>query len=477
MPRFEVIRQELDGEIGSPLLVYQNVRNLFSESLLLECLEYKDSEKTRSFICADPIYSLTVRDSEAQIEGGPIPREVQSSASLVETFESFLASVEISSGDPSGIGVFGYCGYDAIPFLENIDFRSRGGSVAAIPSLKYSLYRHVFIFDHTSHKVELITTNPEGTPADRAQITRLLETVVLKRPLQFPFTTVGDESCRHDDSQFLDIIERAKKHIKRGDIFQVVLSRQFSQGYSGDEFSVYRALRKINPSPFLFFYDYGEYSLFGSSPEAQLLVKDGKARMFPIAGTYRRGATEAEDLQAEEALSNDPKETSEHVMLVDLARNDLGRSCKDVKLLRFRETERYSHVIHLVSVVEAALRETASAFRIFADTFPAGTLSGAPKHRAMQIIDEFEPASRGVYGGSIGFFSLAGECTQAIFIRSFLAQNRTLTFQAGAGIVDSSVPASELQEVTNKLAALRKAIQTANELAAPGFGMEVRLNG
>lgn len=476
MPKFIVDRHVLDGEIGSPLLVYQNARNLFSESLLLECLEYKDSEKTRSYICADPLYSLTVRKDGAIIESPDCPPAKFPIDDLVKEFERFLGSIEISASERAGVGVFGYCGYDAIPKLENIEFKHRDEGRSTPPVLRYALYRYVFVFDHTSHRVELITTRLAGTPEDTEGKQRLIDSVTLKRPLQFPFAPVGDEQCLHDDAQFLDIITRAKAHIKRGDVFQIVLSRQFSQAYRGDEFAVYRALRRINPSPFLFFFDYGSYSMFGSSPEAQLLVKDGAARMFPIAGTYRRGATEAEDLLAEDGLRNDPKENSEHVMLVDLARNDLGRSCRDVKVLRFRETERYSHVIHLVSVVEASLRDNASAFRIFSDTFPAGTLSGAPKHRAMQLIDEFEPVSRGVYGGSIGFFALDGQCTQAIFIRSFLACDRKLFFQAGAGIVDSSVPESELQEVANKLAALRKAIHEATSQANTNQSKEVAKN-
>ena len=256
-------------------------------------------------------------------------------------------------------------------------------------------------------------------------------------------------------------MDSAKSHIRRGDVFQVVISRQFRQAYKGDEFEVYRALRKINPSPFLFFFDYGSYSLFGSSPEAQLIVRDGRAKMFPIAGTCPRGATPEEDDRFEAALTADPKENSEHVMLVDLARNDLGRSCSEVEVLRFREAERYSHVMHLVSCVGARV-DGATAFEVFRDTFPAGTLSGAPKYRAMQIIDELEPVARMTYGGSLGFFSLNGDCIQAIIIRSFLTHGGELISQAGAGIVSGSVPEMELTEVKNKLGALRGAVDHAH---------------
>lgn len=470
MPKYQVEEIDLDGDIGSPLSIYQHVRNIFPESLLLECLEYKDTDKTRSFICADPIFSFRVTAGVATVEqAGAEPQRV-SVSDIVKQFQDFIDSIEIDQADYPDAGLFGFTGYDSIPHFEDIEFRSKPN--AGGPEFYYALYRFVFIFDHTTHKARLIHLVPDGgVSADARSAQQLVEEVSFRRPTRFRFSTDGEEACSLTDSQFLAAVARAKQHITRGDVFQLVVSRQFSQAYLGDEFEVYRALRRINPSPFLFFFDYGSFSLFGSSPEAQLIVKDGKAKMFPIAGTYRRGTSAQEDAMLAQRLMEDPKENAEHVMLVDLARNDLGRSCERVNVLRFRETELYSHVIHLVSVVESELKVGTPAIQVLADTFPAGTLSGAPKFRAMQLIDELEPVSRNLYGGCVGFISLKGACTQAIIIRSFLARNRTLMFQAGAGIVDSSVPESELNEITNKLAALRRAIEAADSKVSVDEGV------
>ena len=281
---------------------------------------------------------------------------------------------------------------------------------------------------------------------------------------RFSFEPIGEEEKNMPDERYLEMVRTGKEHCQRGNVFQVVLSRRFSQAFQGDEFNVYRALRSINPSPYLFFFDYGSYRLFGSSPEAQLVSNGHRARIHPIAGTFRRTGDDTKDAEAARELAADPKENAEHVMLVDLARNDLGRNAETVEVTQLREVQFFSHVIHLVSTVEGDLPADTNPVRLLADTFPAGTLSGAPKVRALQIIDKEEPTRRTYYGGAIGQFGLDGEVNHAIMIRSFLSRNNILHFQAGAGIVVDSVPAKELAEVDNKLAALRKAIQAAKEI-------------
>jgi len=247
----------------------------------------------------------------------------------------------------------------------------------------------------------------------------------------------------------------------RGDVFQIVLSRRFEQPFTGDELNVYRALRSINPSPYLFFFDYGDYKLMGSSPEAQIIIKNGKAVVHPIAGTFKRTGDDETDKKEADRLLLDAKENAEHVMLVDLARNDLSRLCDDVKVEHYREVQYFSHVIHLVSEVSGSVRPGTNPFELLAKTFPAGTLSGAPKIKAMQLIDAFEPTARGSYGGGIGFVGFDGSCNHAIMIRTFLSKQNTLVYQAGAGVVAASKPENELQEVNNKLGALKKAIEFA----------------
>ncbi len=292
-----------------------------------------------------------------------------------------------------------------------------------------------------------------------------MDIITYRRAPEYEFARVGEEKANISDEDFAETVRTCQKHIRRGDVYQIVPSRKFVQPFRGDEFQVYRALRCINPSPFLFFFDYGNFALFGSSPEAQLLIRDRIATLHPIAGTYPRGANKTEDREFAEKLQNDPKESAEHVMLVDLARNDLNRNCSGVGVESFKQVEFYSHVIHLVSKVSGELAGSTSAAEILSDTFPAGTLSGAPKYKAMQILNDLEPSGRSFYGGSVGFLDLNGDCTQAIMIRSFLARKRKLIFQAGAGIVSDSDPLKETEEVRNKLGALRRAIEMAEALS------------
>lgn len=461
---------ETNADDKTPVSLYANLRQMFPETLLLECVEARSLETAASYICADPIARFSVKNGAVVIEQrgrkkAEIPLE--NSTALVRAFTDFQNSIRVEGSGAAQtdlLGLFGYVGFSAIPFLEDIQFPKQPRVDEQIPALQFALYRYVLRFDHYRHTLTAIQLSESGEKS--TNLRELLTKITAKRAPEFPFRTTSSEISETSDADFAELVEICQRHIQRGDVFQIVPSRKFVQDFGGDEFQVYRALRRINPSPFLFFYDYGGFSLFGSSPEAQLIVKNNAATVHPIAGTYPRGANEAEDKEFAEKLLNDAKETAEHVMLVDLARNDVGRHCESVKVEKFKEIELYSHVIHLVSRVTGKLRPDANAFQVFADTFPAGTLSGAPKYRAMQILNRIESSARSFYGGSVGFFGLDGKsCTQAIMIRSFLAKNRKLIFQAGAGIVADSVPKTETAEVKNKLAALRRALETAKKLS------------
>ena len=461
----EIITTNADDK--TPVALYANLRQIFPETLLLECVEARSLETAASYLCADPIARFAIKNGAAVVEQrGRKSAEIKidNTETLMRAFDDFQHSIKIENRSETQedlVGLFGYVGFSAIPLLEDIKFSQNPSARETIPDLQFALYRYVFRFDHYRHTLTALRLVDDDKSV--LNLSELLTRISARRAIEFPFRARGGELSEMTDNEYAKIIRTCQKHIQRGDVFQIVPSRKFVQNYSGDEFQVYRALRRINPSPFLFFYDYGGFSLFGSSPEAQLIIKNQTATLHPIAGTYPRGINPAEDLEFAQNLQNDPKENAEHTMLVDLARNDLGRHCRQIKVEKFKQIELYSHVIHLVSKVTGKLNDSTDAFRVLADTFPAGTLSGAPKYRALQILNEIEPSARSFYGGSVGFFGLDGSCTQAIMIRSFLAKNRRLVFQAGAGIVADSVPETETAEVRNKLAALRRAILAAEE--------------
>jgi len=323
------------------------------------------------------------------------------------------------------------------------------------------LYQYVIAFNHFKDEIFICENKLNGL---ESEYSALLSFIKSKDVPQYPFVMKGSESSNQTNEEFKEAVEKGIQHCMRGDVFQIVLSRRFQQSFQGDEFNVYRTLRNINPSPYLFFFDYGDYKLMGSSPEAQIVIQKGKAVVHPIAGTFKRSGDEETDALMTQKLLDDPKENAEHVMLVDLARNDLSRVCSEVKVKQYRQVHYYSHVIHLVSEVEGKVSPGSNPFHLIAKTFPAGTLSGAPKFKAMQIIDAMEPTQRSYYGGCIGFVGFNGNCNQAIMIRTFLSQHNTLTYQAGAGVVAASVPENELQEVNNKLNALKTAIQLAEKI-------------
>jgi anthranilate synthase component 1 len=360
-------------------------------------------------------------------------------------------------------GLFGYMGYDAVQYFEDIVFSKDKKDEYSIPDIVYSVFRNIIAIDHFKNEVHIFDHQPEGV-ASESNLEEITDLVKSKNFPDYKFQWKNDENSNVTDDVFLNIVKMGKDHCFRGDVFQIVLSRRFNSGFYGDEFNVYRALRSVNPSPYLFYFDYGSFKIFGSSPEAQIVIKDDQAIIYPIAGTFRRTGNDEADAELAKKLSEDEKETSEHVMLVDLARNDLSRNGSDVHVETFKEIQYYSHVIHLVSKVVGQLEKNANTIQMVADTFPAGTLSGAPKHEAMKLIDKYENTRRGYYGGAIGFLGFNGEFNHAIMIRSFLSKNNRLFYQAGAGVVAKSVEENELQEVNNKLAALRTAIEMADKM-------------
>lgn len=454
----------------TPVSLFSNLRRRYPGSILLESSDYRGSENSFSYIGIEPIARCEILENSFVAEFPDGTREEQKLAAYGEAttlLRSFVQRFDLQPERPlpAGVlsGLFGYISYAAIEKFEDIAFSGVEDPEQRIPLLRYTLFRRVIAINHFKSELHLLTHHFQGAPsASELDLEELCRGSV---PPLAPFHLTGNEESNLTDEQHQQLVLRCKQHIFRGDVFQIVPSRKFSQTFSGDDFQVYRSLRSLNPSPFLFYYDCGEFALFGSSPEAQLVVKGGKASIFPIAGTYARTGNDAEDAAAAARLRDDPKESSEHVMLVDLARNDLSIWCHPVAVERFKEIEFYSHVIHLVSRVSGALSSSTSPLDVLTATFPAGTLSGAPKHMAMRLLDTYEPTRRTFYGGAIGFIGFNGETVHAILIRSFMSKHGKLHFQAGSGIVADSDPQTEVQEVRNKLAALRAALRKAEEVS------------
>jgi anthranilate synthase component 1 len=448
----------------TPVSAYLKLRDVFPHSLLLESSDYHANNNDFSYICCNPIASIELKNgvlSTHYPDGSSTVEQAETSMDIPERIHQFSQQFDSERFPFKFIsnGIFGYVAHDAVDRFENIDLnKAKPGQ--DIPDIYYAVYQNIIAISLFNHEAHLFSHVYEGEH-NLGEIEMLLNA---KNSSHFNFEKVGDKTSNLTDEQFIDFVKKGKEHCFRGDVFQLVLSRRFSQGFKGDEFNVYRTLRSINPSPYLFFFDYGDFKIFGSSPEAQLIVQEGKAEIHPIAGTFRRTGDDEKDALAAGELAKDPKENSEHVMLVDLARNDLSRNGSEVAVEKNREIQFYSHVIHLVSKVTCTMKKAAKTFRVVADTFPAGTLSGAPKHKALQLIDRYETTQRNFYGGAIGYMDFHGNFNHAIIIRSFLSKNHQLHYQAGAGIVADSVPESELQEVYNKLGALDKALTLAENV-------------
>lgn len=476
--RIRTTVRKMAADLYTPVGIYLRLRDKFRDTILLESADHHSAENSFSFIGINAIGGIEI-GADHQVEYKyPLQKEVRVTMdghSVQDLIWEYMNGYTLEKGEKEARfaqGLFGYTAYDAIPYFEKIEFRKRPyhelpeqsiykSTEETIPVLRYRLYQFVIAIDHFRDQLYLLENKIEGLEGD----SQYLENLIHGRDLpQFPFQTTAEETSNLTDDEYLEMVRKGIAHCYRGDVFQIVLSRRFQQTFRGDEFNVYRALRMVNPSPYLFYFDYGEYKLMGSSPESQLIVSNGKATVHPIAGTFKRTGDDALDRKEAERLLQDPKENAEHVMLVDLARNDLSRICDHVSVAQYRGVKYYSHVIHLVSEVVASVKQGENPFKIMAKTFPAGTLSGAPKYKAMQLIDQYEKTPRSFYGGAIGFVGFDGSCNQAILIRSFLSKNNTLYCQAGAGVVASSVPESELQEVNNKLGALKKAIEYANQI-------------
>ncbi|MEM6263831.1 MAG: anthranilate synthase component I family protein [Bacteroidota bacterium] len=463
---FELNHLRMLADTLTPVSLYLKLRDQFANTVLLESSDYHGNDNSYSYLAFESLAEFRVEGDvifqqlpgkvETHTTLGPVP-------DLAHQLGVFLKTFDVPNLDLPflHVGVFGYQTYDTVRYYEEVEIQGSSTPEREIPEVMYRLYRYLLVVDHFKNELHLLELLGAGEGSNLARIKSLIAN---QNVPAFQFERTGEERTNIEDDAFLEILQKGKDHCQRGDVFQIVLSRQYQQQFLGDEFNVYRCLRSINPSPYLFYCDYGRFKIFGSSPEAQLIIQGGKATIHPIAGTFRRTCNDESDKELAQALFDDPKENSEHIMLVDLARNDLSRNGQSVKVETFKEIQFYSHVIHLVSKVTGELSPEADPMKVVGDTFPAGTLSGAPKHMAMQLIDRYENQNRGFYGGAIGAIGLDGSFNHAIMIRSFMSKNNTLYYQAGAGVVARSVPEKELQEVHNKLGALRKAMEVAETL-------------
>ncbi|MDP5158949.1 MAG: anthranilate synthase component I family protein [Flaviramulus sp.] len=450
----------------TPVSVYYKIRDKYPNSILLESGDYHRSHKNFSYICFNPIASIKIQNEmikQTFPDGSVTNLNITKDINVADEIHQFTKRFDVNSDANFKFinnGIFGYTAYDAVRYFEDIQITKKDNSVI-IPEVYYAVYKNIIAINHFKNEAYIFAHCYEDTENNIDTIDKLIN---VQNFASFHFNSKGDIHSNLTDNEFKEHVELARKHCNRGDVFQLVLSRRFSQAFTGDDFNVYRALRSINPSPYLFYFDYGDFKIFGSSPEAQLIVSDGLAEIHPIAGTFKRSGDEQKDEELAEKLKKDDKENAEHVMLVDLARNDLSRHGSQVKVVTYREVQFFSHVIHLVSKVTGHKHKTTSTMQVVADTFPAGTLSGAPKHRAMQLIEQYEKTSRGYYGGAIGFMDFEGNFNHAIMIRTFLSKDYKLNWQAGAGLVSKSNQENELQEVYNKLGALTKAIKLAEDI-------------
>lgn len=455
------------SDLFTPVGIYLRLRDKFRDTVLLESAGNQNSENNFSYIAVNAIAGIEISNqNEAEIKF-PLEnpekiklKEVKLTDLLYSFSKNFNCEIPNHPLGKTAQGLFGYTAYDAVPFFENIEFKEKTDR-NQIPLLRYRLYQYVIAINHFNDEMFLIENQISGLKSDSLELQNI---IYQKNAPVFPFKTIEEETSNLSDAEYKNLVEKAQYHCYRGDVFQLVLSRRFEQKFRGDDFNVYRALRNINPSPYLFYFDYGDYKLMGSSPESQLIINNYKAVIHPIAGTFARTGDTETDLASAENLKKDAKENAEHTMLVDLARNDLSIYGRNTTVTKLKEIHFFSHVIHLVSEVTADLAEEQNPFEVIAATFPQGTLSGAPKYRAMQLIDEYEKSPRSYYGGCIGFVGFDGSCNQAIMIRTFLSKNNTLFYQAGAGIVAKSSPENELQEVNNKLNALKSAIRKAEKI-------------
>ena len=458
------------ADLYTPVGVYMRLRDIYPQSALMESSDYHGTENSRSFIGVHPIASIAVGHGvvtatypDGRMEEKELPafgegKGEECKLAISKAFNDFIQAFHVEGEGSDCCGLYGFTTFNTVRYFENIPVKDTTMEKNDAPDIYYIMYKNIIVFDHFNNTMQLITLGEE------AELDALMKAINKANVKPYDFHPVGETTSTLTDEEHKANIRRCIQHCLRGDVFQIVVSRRFVQKYEGDDFKLYRALRSINPSPYLFYFDFGGFRIFGSSPETHNRIVGDNAFIDPIAGTTKRTGNMEQDRKAAEFLRNDPKENAEHVMLVDLARNDLSRNCHGVKVDFYKDMQFYSHVIHLVSRVSGTLDEQADHIKAFIDTFPAGTLSGAPKVRAMQIISELEPHNRGAYGGCIGFIGLNGDLNQAIVIRTFISRNGELWFQAGSGVVAKSNDQYELEECNNKLGALTKAIHIAEEL-------------
>lgn len=457
--KITTITKTLPADLQTPVGIYLKIRDLYPQSALLESSDYHTTQNSFSFIGVEPMAHFTVKQGTiccGYPDGKEIRTEIIPAVDVVQTLKEFIASFQTAPNLTGINGFLGFTAYDAVQYFETVKIQPKEAIFSEIPDMKYILYRYIIVVNHFRNQMTVVENIREG---ENSRMESLLDVIRNNNVAQYGFQPLDDITSPITDEEYMDMVRQGIKHTKRGDVFQIVLSRRFSRGFQGDDFNVYRSLRCVNPSPYLFYFDFGNFRIFGSSPETHLRVSGGKAYIDPIAGTFKRTGDDVRDSELARQLLTDEKENAEHIMLVDLARNDLSRGAGRVRIEFLRQIQYYSHVIHMVSRVSAEVSEKTDVLRLFADTFPAGTLSGAPKVRAMQLIDEIESHSRGIYGGCIGYIGFNGELNQAITIRSFLSYGNRLYLQAGAGIVAHSCPEKELQEINNKLGALMTAIE------------------
>ena len=464
--KIKTVSKKILADTLTPVSIYMKMRDMYPGAFLLESSDYHGNENSFSFICLQPVASFTIDNGIATSsfhDGSVKTTEISKPADFASSFKTFISNFETTDNDDKlpVNGLFGYSTYEAVKYFETIHLKSGVSNKYKIPEVCYKYFKYVISINHYKNMMFIYENLFENEESQIERIERLLFTMNTSNGR---FTSSNEETSNLSDEQYMQLVTRGKESCYRGDVFQIVLSRQYSQKFKGDDFNLYRSLRSVNPSPYLFYFDFLTYRIFGSSPEAQIKIIERKAYINPIAGTFPRTGNDDKDKNLAVQLAADPKERSEHVMLVDLARNDLSRHGTDVKVENFSEVQFYSHVLHMVSTVSASLNQNSDSINMFMDTFPAGTLSGAPKYKAMQLIDNYENQSRGFYGGAIGYIGFDGLLNHAIMIRTFLSKENTLYYQAGAGIVAASKEASELQEVKNKLGALKKAIEMAGNL-------------
>jgi len=449
----------------TPVSVYLKIRDKYPNSILLESSDYHGNDNSFSYICFNPIATIKVQNekiTQTFPDGSTKQLLIDDTIDVPNEIHQFSKRFEVDKDQNFKFinnGIFGYTTYDAVRYFEDIEISKKENSLE-IPEVFYAVYQNIIAFNHFKNNAYIFA----HTYTTESNIESIHQLIKAQNFTTYPFLKDGEIKSNLTDNEYKEQVNIAKNHCARGDVFQLVLSKKFTQGFKGDEFNVYRTLRSINPSPYLFYFDYGDFKIFGSSPEAQLVVKDNQAEIHPIAGTFKRSGNDEKDADLAKQLSVDEKENAEHVMLVDLARNDLSRHGSQVKVETYREVQFFSHVIHLVSKVVGKKDKNTTTMQVVADTFPAGTLSGAPKHKAMQLIERYEKTNRTFYGGAIGFMDFDGNYNHAIMIRTFLSKNHQLHWQAGAGLVSKSNPAHELQEVYNKLGALTKAIELAERV-------------